>query len=459
MDMARQNDPPVPSGYNVHRETDRDAMLQAIGVTSVDELFETIPLDIRLNRPLNVPAPVTEWQLVRHLKELAGRNATTVTHLSFLGGGAYDHHIPAVVETICGRGEFLTAYTPYQPEMSQGLLQVLFEYQKLAGLLTGLPSVNCSLYDGSVALAEAAWMACSIRELRQVVVADTLWPQSREVLDTYMKGRGVEVVTCASDTSTGRLDIVQLEKLTTSHVAAVIVQSPNCYGVIEDLKAIRGACDAHGTFLNVSAYPLSLGVLKPPGDFGADIVTCEGQSLGIPLAGGGPYLGILSTHKKHERFMPGRLVGRVTDLRGNLAYALIKEDREQHVSREKATSHICSNQALQAMRAAVYLACVGERGFREIASQNAAKARYLRERLLALPGIVAARSGAFFNEFALHLPVPTLAFLAALEKRGIFGGIAIGDRELLVAVTEKRAKSELDSAVKAFGDCLQEAAR
>jgi glycine dehydrogenase subunit 1 len=443
-------------GYNVHRPADRQLMLETIGVAHIEELFKDIPSDVRLKRALNLPRPMTEWELRKELQRLADMNRSTRTHLSFLGGGAYEHYIPAVVDAICSRGEFLTAYTPYQPEMSQGLLQVLYEYQQLVSRLVALPTANCSLYDGATAVAEAAWMACSIKKTKRLLVSRSLWPQTLEVLATYMEGRGVELVFVESVSESGELDLDALQVGAAQPAAALLIQTPNRYGVIEDVAAISAICRSRGILTNVATYPIALGILKPPGQLGADIVTCEGQSLGIPLSAGGPYLGVLATLEEYEKFLPGRIVGRLTDLRGQTAFALIKEEREQHVSRDRATSHICSNQALQAMRAAVYLASLGENGLREIAGQNAAKAHYLAHRLTQVPGVRLAKTSAFFNEFTLKLPVRANNVLRQLESAGIFGGIAISDDEILVAVTEVRAREELDRMselfTKAIGD-------
>ena len=430
------------SGYNVHRSSDTQQMLEVIGVKSIDELFEDIPLGIRLARPLNLPEPMTEWQLQREMSRLASSNATVRTHLSFLGGGAYAHHIPAVVDYMCNRGEFLTAYTPYQPEMSQGLLQVLFEYQLSVSKLVGLPSVNCSLYDGATALAEAAWMACSIKDIKRLIVSKTIWPEWLEVLETYMKGRGVDLHYLDDDT-TGMVDLAGLQSAAAAPTAAVLIQSPNRYGVIEDIATIASICKERDILTNVAVYPIACGLLKPPGELGADIVTCEGQALGIPLSAGGAYLGVLATHKEYERYLPGRIVGKLVDLRGESAYALIKEEREQHVSRDRATSHICSNQALHAMRAAIYLACVGEVGMREIAAQNTAKAHHLADLLTMIEGVKFFKSGNFFNEFTLTLPVPVELVLERLLEYGIFGGIGLGSHEVLIAVTELHSRADL----------------
>lgn len=437
------------SGYNVHRSSDRVALLKEIGLGSIDELFRDIPDKIRLKKSLDLPAPLTEWELKKKLQKIAASNATTQSHICLLGEGAYEHYIPAVVDAICSRGEFLTAYTPYQPEMSQGLLQVLFEYQTLISKLSDLSSVNCSMYDGATAMAEAAWMACLIKDRRHILASDAMWSQHKEVLKTYMKGRGVQITWVKTDATTGQLELPIASA--GAQFAALIVQTPNMYGVLENLGQISNFCKASDCLFNLSYYPMLFGAFKSPGSLGVDILTCEGQAFGLPLAGGGPYLGILATHKKYERFMPGRIVGKLMDLKGQRAYALIREEREQHVSRDKATSHICSNQALQAIRTTVYLASVGEQGLSEIARQNVAKAHYLCEKLCAISGVKLKFNSAFFNEFTLEVSMSVNVLLKNLEQKGIFAGLPVGS-DLRVAVTEVRSKEELDFVASCFAE-------
>ncbi|WP_437567697.1 aminomethyl-transferring glycine dehydrogenase subunit GcvPA [Sorangium sp. So ce542] len=444
---------PLICGYNVHREADRQAMLEVLGLTSVAELFSPIPQEVRLGRELRLPPPHSEWALGRHLRDLASRNASTRSHLSFLGGGVYEHHIPAVVDSLTSSERLMTAYTPYQPEMSQGLLQILFEYQRMLSLLTGLGIVNSSLYDGATAMAEAAWMACAATGRRRVLASSRIWPEWKSVLELYMRGRGVEVAYVAMDPVSGRLDLRSLHESFIRPAATFILQTPNSLGILEDLPAAAALCRQHDALLNVSCYPMTLALLKPPGELGADIVTCEGQPLGLPLSAGGPSLGVLACAERLREFMPGRLVGEVRDIHGQPALALIMEWREQQVSREKATSNICSNQAHQAMRAAIYLAALGERGFRELAAQCAAKARYLHEKLLAIPGVEPAAAGPFFNEFALRLPCPVPVFLERMLDRRVFAGLEM-DGNLLVAVTEVRARAELDEAAALFAETI-----
>ncbi|MDP3137986.1 MAG: aminomethyl-transferring glycine dehydrogenase subunit GcvPA [Burkholderiaceae bacterium] len=450
-----------PVGYNVHTGADIQAMLEVMGLQSIEQLFADVPPQVRLGRDLRLPPALSEWALARDVRAMAERNHSTLTHACYLGGGVYEHYIPAVVDAIVSRGEFLTAYTPYQPEMSQGLLQALFEFQVLAGRLLGLDSVNCSVYDGATALAESCWMMCSSSGRRRIVVARAVWTEYREVLQTYLLPRGVRIDTVDQDARTGLTDTAALSALLAAgDVAGVALQSPNAFGVIEDVAAVAGACVASGTLLCVAVNPLLCGWLEAPGRNGADIVVCEGQPLGLPLSSGGPYIGIIACTKPLERFLPGRLVGRLHDINGKLGYALVKEDREQHVARDKATSHICSNQALNAVRVAAYLSALGEANFMQLARVNAAQARYLHERLLALPGVTALRSGVFFNEFAIGLPVDAALFCERMRALGVFAGVPVSaelagsSRGLLVAVTETKSLADLDAYVEFARGCL-----
>ena len=455
----------MPAGFNVHTGADVAAMLQAMGLVSVEQLFEDVPASVRLRRDLALPPPLSELELMRDVRTMAAMNATVLSHASYLGAGAYEHYIPAVVDAIAARGEFLTAYTPYQPEMSQGLLQALFEFQWLLGRLLGAEAVNCSVYDGATALAEAAWMLCAASGKRRIVVASALFAQYREVLQTYLAPRGVAVTLLAPDAGSGLASHAAVQSaLAAGDVAGVLLQSPNGLGVVEDVAGMSRVCRDHDVLLCVAVNPLLCGWIEPPGALGADVVVCEGQGLGLPLNAGGPYLGIIACAKALERYLPGRLVGRVHDLNGQLGYALVKEDREQHVARDKATSHICSNQALNAIRAAVHLACLGERNFMRLAELNASLARHLHARLTALPGVRALVSGDYFNEFALELPVPAQTFCAALRAHRIFAGLPIDpalaghDRALLVTVTETKTHADLDAYVAQAAQCLQELA-
>lgn len=453
-----------PAGYNVHTGSDIQAMLSTMGLYSVEQLFSDVPAQVRLRRELDLPPALSEWELMRDVRAMAAKNSTVLTHSSFLGGGAYEHYIPAVVDAMVSRGEFLTAYTPYQPEMSQGLLQALFEFQVLVGRLLGQDCVNCSVYDGATALAESCWMMCSASGKRRVVAAQALWAEYRDVLTTYLEPRGVKVDYVAPDAKTGLLDLAVVSALLAAgDVAGVALQSPNALGVIEDIAALSEVCGKAGILLTACANPLLCGWLEAPGKLGADIVVCEGQSLGLPLSSGGPYVGIIACAKPLERYLPGRLVGQVHDLNGKLGYALVKEDREQHVARDKATSHICSNQALNAIRVAIHLSCLGEVNFMRIAQVNAVNANALRELLLAVPGIGALRSGVSFNEFAIELPVDAAVFCARMREQGVFAGVPVDPmlaghgRGLLVAVTETKTPADLEAYARHAAACLRSA--
>jgi glycine dehydrogenase subunit 1 len=451
-----------PRGYNVHTGSDRQAMLELIGLYSIEQLFEDVPAQVRLRRELDLPPALSEWELMRDVRAMADMNSTVLSHASFLGSGAYEHYIPAVVDAIVSRGEFLTAYTPYQPEMSQGLLQALFEFQVLVGRLLGQECVNCSVYDGATALAESCWMMCSASGKRRVVVAQALWPEYQDVLTTYLQPRGVTIEYVQQHPLTGLADVAAISALVSKgDVAGVVLQSPNAFGVIEDVAAVAQACKTNHALLCVCVNPLLCGWLEAPGKLGADIVVCEGQPLGLPLSAGGPYVGIIACAKPLERYLPGRLVGRVHDLNGKLGYALVKEDREQHVARDKATSHICSNQALNAIRAAIYLACLGEGNFMRIAQVNAANAVLLRDLLVALPGVKLLRAGVHFNEFALELPVAAAQFCARMRQHGVFAGVPIAtslvghERGLLIAVTETKNRADMQAYARHAGACLE----
>ena len=454
--------PPI-TGYNTHRESDKQAMLASIGKKTVAELFAAIPPGVRLKRPLDLPAAIPEWQLLRHMESLAAKNATVKTHNSFLGGGAYEHYIPAVIDVIVSRGEFLTSYTPYQPEISQGLLQALAEYQTALSAVTGLPVVNGSCYDGATALADAAWACCLISKKNmegELLVSATLWPHYRQVLDTYMNGRGIVRHAFGFDAKTGKIDPQALDAALAKYKpAGFLFQTPNALGIFEDVQAIADICAKHKVVSACSYNPLASGLFVPPGECGIDIVTADGQPLGLPLNAGGPSLGVFATKKQYRKYVPGRLIGKVTDINGNLAYALVYEDREQHVARERATSNICSNQALNAIRSVIYLASIGEQGLPKIASLNARKSRYLADALTRIRGVKLAFTGAFFNEFVITLPKPTADVQRALLAKHIFAGIDYSSQfglthALLVAATEVKTRADMDAYARALAEAL-----
>lgn len=444
--------------YLPHTDADRQAMLDAMGVDSVETLFSDVPADMRLKNMLNIPAPMPESDLVRHMQRLANTNVTTQKLTCFLGAGAYDHYIPSVVDHVIRRSEFYTAYTQYQPEISQGYLQALWEYQSLICEITGMPVANASVYDGSTAVTEAAMMACAATSRNAVVVASTLHPNYRTVLQTYAQDK--EITCTLAGYKDGVTDAEGLAALVDEKVAAVIVQYPNFFGSIEDLSKLGEIAHAKGALFIVCADPISLGILEAPGALGADVVVGEGQGLGMSIDFGGPYLGFFAASEKLMRRMPGRIVGETVDNRGNRGFVLTLQAREQHIRREKASSNICSNQALCALTAAIYLNTVGKEGFREIAGQCLQKAHYAYKALTALKGCHAANNAPFFKEFVVKLDKPVKAVNEALAAKGILGGLDLGcyypelAGHMLICVTEKRTKAEIDKLVSEMGVAL-----
>jgi len=439
--------------YIPNTERDQREMLDVIGISSLDELFAGVPEEIRLKRPLALENTLSEMEVNRKLKALAALNADTESFACFLGAGAYDHFIPAVVDSLLSRQEFYTAYTPYQPEISQGTLQAIFEYQSMICMLTGMDVANASMYDGASALAEAALMACRETRRAEVLVARSAHPQSRETMRTYARFHGVAVNECGC--ADGALDIDDLKNKLSDQTAAVIVQTPNFFGVIEDLTEIERLAHAAGALLVVSCDPLSLALLKPPGEQGADIVVGEGQSLGNPLSFGGPYLGFFAVKEKLMRKMPGRIVGQTVDRNGNPGFVLTMQTREQHIRREKATSNICSNEALCALAATIYLTAMGPNGLKDVAVQCLSKAKYTRDALINTGLFTPLFGKPFFKEFALEYKGDVAALNKKLLEAGFIGGYALEKdypeykNAWLAAVTEKRTRREIDALAKA----------
>jgi glycine dehydrogenase subunit 1 len=440
-------------------EKDKKDMLAAAGVGSIDELFCCIPEEVRLKRDLRLPEALTELELARTIEGIGRKNAYPGT-LSFLGGGAYEHFVPAVVDSLSSRGEFVSPYTPYQPEVSQGTLQIIFEFQTLVCQLTGLAIANASLYDGSTGAAEAVLMAQRVTGRPKVLIARTVHPQYREVVRTYVKNVGIELEELPYGKD-GRIDAAALGRSLDDRTAAVVFQSPNFFGVVEDAEALSEA--AHGRkALSVAlvAEALSLALLEPPGKLGVDIVTGEAQSFGVPLSFGGPYLGFMACRKDFLRQMPGRISGQTTDVEGRRGFVLTLATREQHIRRERATSNICTNQALCALRATIFLETMGRQGLREMARQNACKAAYAAERLASVPGIERKFPGPFFNEFVLGFPRPWAEIDAGLRGIGIVAGLGLaGDypelgAAALVCVTELKTRADIDRLVAAAGEVL-----
>ncbi|MBW8885474.1 MAG: aminomethyl-transferring glycine dehydrogenase subunit GcvPA, partial [Planctomycetia bacterium] len=377
------------------------SMLQAIGVGSIDELFAGVPQDLRLKRPLDLPPALSEMELAQHLQALAAKNSHIGQKVCFLGGGAYDHFVPAVVDAIASRGEFYTSYTPYQPEVSQGNLQVMFEYQTLICQLTGMDVSNASLYDGGSAAAEGVLLAMSVTgRPRKVVVAESVHPHYREILKTYFASIGAELVTVSG--ASGSVKPADIAAAVDSNTACVLLQHPNFFGCLEDVGAIARIAHDAGALLVQSFDPISLGLLKRPGDLGADVAVAEGQSLGTPLLYGGPYLGIMACKEQFVRRLPGRIAGQTVDRRGRRCWVLTLQTREQHIRREKATSNICTNQGLFALRAAIYLAQMGPQGLRETAELCLRKAHYAKERLTSAQRLSLAFEQPTFKEFVIR---------------------------------------------------------
>ncbi len=450
--------------YIANTEDDRQRMLDQIGVRSVDDLFDVIPPSIRLNRPLDVPPALSEPELIRHVTRLAERN--DVHSVCFLGAGAYDHFIPAVVDELAARNEFYTAYTPYQPEASQGSLQAFFEFQSLICDLTGMEVANASLYDGATAAAEAALMSLSVtRRYGKVLISSSVHPHVRQVVRTYLQHLEPELVEVP--TADGVTDLGALRAALDDRTAGVLVQHPNFYGCLEPVEEITRLVHEAGGLLIVSYDPISLGILKRPGDYGADIAVAEGQPLGIPLQYGGPYLGLLSCRRAYVRRMPGRIVGATVDRDGRRCFVLTLQTREQHIRRQKATSNICTNQGLLALRATIYLAALGPEGLQEVAVGCVRNAHRLAEQLtdtglaeLAFPSVP------FFKEFTLRVPGADVREIVRLMRRaGIQAGVPLGGYDsglsdcLLIAVTEKRTDEELDRYAEAFRRAVTDAAK
>jgi glycine dehydrogenase subunit 1 len=438
----------MPYFYNT--PDDIAAMLKAIGVASIDELFAYVPPELRLNRSLDIPAALSELELAQHLQSLASKNAHIGQKVCFLGGGAYDHFVPAVVDALAGRGEFYTSYTPYQPEVSQGNLQVMFEYQTLICQLTGMDVSNASLYDGGSAAAEAVLLAMSVTgRPKKAVVAESVHPHYREILDTYFKSIGAELVTVAAPNGAARP--ADVAAAVDGETACVLVQHPNFFGCLEDVPALAKIAHDAGALLVQSFDPISLGLLKRPADLGADVAIAEGQSLGTPLLYGGPYLGIMACREQFVRRMPGRIAGQTVDRRGRRCWVLTLQTREQHIRREKATSNICTNQGLFALRAAIYLAELGPQGLRETAELCLQKAHYAKQRLTAASRLSLAFDQPTFKEFVLcDKDGRAQDLLTQATDAGYLAGIPLGQWYpkladcFLVCVTEKRTKAEID---------------
>ena len=441
--------------YVPHSAQDKQDMLKAIGVNSADDLFSVIPKALRA-KSFDLAPGKSEFEVEQQLKKLADKNATHL--ITFVGGGFYDHYIPAAVDALASRSEFYTAYTPYQAEASQGTLQAIYEYQSCICRLTDMEVSNASLYDGGTALYEAAMMAIRITGRNKVIMDGGVSPIYRKMMYCYTSNLSIEFV--EAPVTHGQSDRKAIEECLDDKTAAVILQNPNFFGAIDDHTDIINKCHEKGALVIESAYPLSLGVLKTPGEMGADIVTGEGQSLGLPLSFGGPYLGFMATRKKFVRKMPGRIVGATVDGKGRRGFVLTLQAREQHIRREKATSNICSNEALCALRALIYMSLAGKEGIKGLARLCADKAEYAKKKLEAIKGVEVKRSSPTFNEFTVKLPKDAGSVIDGMIDKGFEAGFPLGryydDMKdyLLVAVTEKRTKEEIDSYARAMEEVL-----
>lgn len=432
--------------YVPHTPADEERLMRAVGIASLDDLFTDIPSRFLLKRALTLPPGVSEMELADFMADLGNRNKLPA--MTLMGAGAYRHWIPAVVGHIISRSEFYTAYTPYQAEISQGILQAIYEYQTMICRLTGMQVANASMYDGATAMAEAAVLAAKTLNRKKLVVASSVHPEYRQVVRTYAWANGYEVIDIPF-AATGQLDMDSLRQGVDKDTAAVLIQSPNFFGVLEDIAPVAAATRDQGALL-VSAFTeaTSLGILKPAGALGADFVVGEGQAFGNPVNYGGPYLGIFASSDKFLRKIPGRLAGATVDKEGNRGFVLTLQTREQHIRRERATSNICTNEALCALAAAVYLVSLGN-NLKAIAELNVQKAQYLRSELLALPGFTPAFSGPVYNEFAVRCPDPA-AVNRKLKDAGIIGGYALGrdypgfQDSLLFCATEMLSKADID---------------
>ncbi|MEN3002725.1 MAG: aminomethyl-transferring glycine dehydrogenase subunit GcvPA [Armatimonadota bacterium] len=445
--------------YIPHTEQDVRQMLEVIGVRSIRELFADIPDSLYISEPLNIPPALDEHALFRRLSALAAQNADTMRYLSFLGAGAYDHFIPAIVGTIISRGEFLTAYTPYQPEASQGLLQSIFEFQTMVCELTGMEVANASMYDASTALAESALMACHLTGRSKVLVSMAVHPHYRQVLRTYLWANGRELVELPL--AEGLTDGAALHAALDERVACVIGQYPNFFGLIEPLAPLVTAAHQVGALAIACVDPIALGVLKPPGEYDVDIVVGEGQSLGNAMGFGGPMLGLFACKQAYVRRIPGRIVGQTTDEEGRRGFVMTLRTREQDIRREKATSNICTNEALCALASTVFMAALGKTGFRELAETCTQKAHYAADRLTQIPGVrLRFPNTPFFKEFVLELPCSAHALCERLLEQQIIAGLPLGDyypdmpNALLVCVTETRTREEIDRFAAALEAAL-----
>ena len=437
--------------YVPNTEMEQQEMLRELGYTAINELFQAVPDEVILKKPLGLDSGLTEYEVKRRMTDIAGKNQ--VFSMIFRGAGAYNHYIPSIVTQITSKEEFVTAYTPYQAEISQGILQSIFEYQTMICELTGMEVSNASVYDGATAAAEAVNM-CRERKRTKAIVSAAVHPQTIETIRTYLDGTDMEVI--LAPLKEGRTDVTRLEELLGEDTACVLLQQPNYYGLLEDCDAVRIlTADTEIKYI-LSCNPISLGILKAPIEYGADIAVGEGQPLGMPLSFGGPYLGYMATTEKLMRRLPGRIVGETVDAAGNRAFVLTLQAREQHIRREKASSNICSNQALCAMTAAVYLDAMGRKGLGRAAQLSMSKAHYLAERLCGRKEFTLTYQGEYFNEFVTDFHGDVDYLMKELEQRGILGGYPLGESRILWCATEMNSKEEIDLLIRNIEEVLGE---
>ncbi len=446
--------------YIPNSPEERQEMLGVVGLKEASDLFSSIPAEFRLKNLVDTPEAMSEMELLAKFDDMAAKNSAA-NRSSFLGAGAYQHYAPTIVDALMSRSEFFTSYTPYQPEISQGTLQYIFEFQTLVCQLTGMEVANASMYDGSTALAEAALMAERVTRRRKVIVSSAIHPEYLEVVRTYVQHAGLDIEEVSFDAEAGRTATEKLDAKLNDDVAALVIQSPNFFGSIEDLKSLaEKAHKAGALFIVAITESISLGLLKSPGECGADIVIAEGQSFGVPLSFGGPYLGLFATREKYARQMPGRLVGTAFDKHGRRGFVLTLATREQHIRREKATSNICTNQGLIALVATIYLTTMGRKGVQEVAVQCAQKAAYARREIGKLEGFTLPFSAPVFNEFVVRAPIAAEDLTRRISREhNINAGVALSryyselTNDVLVCVTEINSKQAIDNLVAAFKNC------
>jgi glycine dehydrogenase subunit 1 len=435
--------------YVPNTDKDRAEMLEFIGVSNIEELISNIPESLRLKNDLNIPPALSEYEAIKHLTELSKKNKSVSDNPCFIGGGAYDHIVPVIVDHVISRPEFYTAYTPYQAELSQGTLQVMYEFQTCVSMLAGLDLANASMYDGGSALAEAAIMAVSTARRKKLLVAPNIHPSYKEIIKTYLQGQDIEITELKE--KNGVLDLDDLKDKLSDEIAAVLVQNPNFFGNLEDVEKINDLIKEHPKVQYIISFnPISVGLLKSPGDYGADIAVAEGQPLGIPLSFGGPYIGLFAAKESYVRKMPGRMSGKTVDKNGKEGYVLALQTREQHIKRERATSNICTNQGLMSVAALTYMTYVGKNGLVEVATQSYNKAHYLAEQIEKLDGYKLKYNQPFFNEFVVETTKNVSDILKKCDENNILGGLNLerfGYEGLLFATTEKRTKEEIDKFI------------